>query len=391
MASSSGARITRQQALLPVLCGLAFADTFGYALVVPLLPFAAQRFGASDLAIGGIFATYSLCQMLAAPPIGALSDRWGRRPVLLLSQAGSALGFVLMMRAGSVATLAVSRAVDGTTAGNVSLIYAAVLDRYPSGRWGVVFGFLSSASGIGILLGLAVSAALAGRGLATAATVALGICLSGMALTAVVFPETAVRRGHSWKAVVQQTRQGIGGGLRRIAALKLLATMAQTGYTLGFPLFVARRLDYDAAHAGRLMVAVVAAAALWQVAALPLVLSRWSAARAATAGFVLVACGGAASALVSQPWPAGCAAFVVLAGAALLGPALTALLAVTGDALDEGTVMGFNQSVASLGQMIGPLLYYAALAALGGAGYGLLTAALAATALAALYQTVRSM
>src|SRR4051794_122349 len=80
-----------------ILCLLVGIDTFSYAVLLPLLPFAAERSGASVLPIGGLFASYSIGQLLAAPLLGAWSDRVGRRPILLLSQAGSGLGFALLL------------------------------------------------------------------------------------------------------------------------------------------------------------------------------------------------------------------------------------------------------------------------------------------------------
>src|SRR5262249_32337556 len=101
---------------------------FGYAIVVPVLPYAARSFGASTVAVGAMFASYSLCQLVSAPVIGGISDRFGRRALLLVSQSGSVIGFAIMALAQSVLPLFVSRSMDGPTAGNISIVWAAVLD-----------------------------------------------------------------------------------------------------------------------------------------------------------------------------------------------------------------------------------------------------------------------
>src|SRR5207244_2560238 len=138
------------------------------AIVVPLLPFAAQQFGAADVTIGALFASYSLCQLVAAPLLGTWSDRFGRRPLLLASLLGTAAGFALLIGARSVPTLLLSRLIDGGTAGNISIINSTVLDRNAPGEWESRFAYLSSATGAGILAGLVVSAVLASQGLGVA-------------------------------------------------------------------------------------------------------------------------------------------------------------------------------------------------------------------------------
>ena len=149
--------------LVPILT-IVFVDTLGYAAVVPLIPFALRDEHAPLVAVGAVFAAFSLCQLITAPLLGRLSDRVGRRPVLALSLAGSVVGFALLAISSAFPVVLLSRVIDGSSAGNVAMCYAAVLDSGTEDtrrRW---IPALGAASGAGIVAGLGLSALLAGFG-----------------------------------------------------------------------------------------------------------------------------------------------------------------------------------------------------------------------------------
>src|SRR5258707_10031569 len=101
-------------------------NLIGFGIIIPLLPFYAETFGASPLVVGLLFAIFSLCQLLAAPALGDLSDRYGRRPILVFSLAGTVVSFVMLAVAPSVAMLFPARIVDGLSGGNISTARAYV-------------------------------------------------------------------------------------------------------------------------------------------------------------------------------------------------------------------------------------------------------------------------
>ena len=105
-----------------------FVNLIGFGIIIPLLPFYAQQFGASPIVIGFLFAIFSLCQLVAAPALGDLSDRWGRRPVLVFSLVGTVVSFVMLALAQSVVMLFLARIVDGLSGGNISTARAYVAD-----------------------------------------------------------------------------------------------------------------------------------------------------------------------------------------------------------------------------------------------------------------------
>ena len=131
-------------------------DLIGFGIVAPLLPLYAKRFGASGLATGALFASFSLAQMIFAPLLGRLSDRIGRKPVIIMSLFGTMVGSLLTGLAGSLPMLFVGRLVDGASGASVSVAQGAVVDISPVARRAKLLGMLSAAFGVGFVLGPAI-------------------------------------------------------------------------------------------------------------------------------------------------------------------------------------------------------------------------------------------
>ena len=126
-----GTPATKHRSPLPLIFGTIFLDLVGFGIVIPVLPLYAERFGASPLVVGLLLGIYSAMQCLFAPILGRLSDRVGRRPVLLVSVIGTAAGFLLMGLANSLWLLFVARVIDGATGGNISTAQAYIADVTP--------------------------------------------------------------------------------------------------------------------------------------------------------------------------------------------------------------------------------------------------------------------
>src|SRR4051795_1398113 len=139
-----------------------FVNLVGFGIIIPLLPFYAETFGASPVVIGLLFAVFSLCQLLAAPALGDLSDRFGRRPILIFSLAGTVVSFVMLAVAHSVAMLFAARIVDGLSGGNISTARAYVADITEPQDRARAYGIIGAAFGLGFILGPALSGTLAG-------------------------------------------------------------------------------------------------------------------------------------------------------------------------------------------------------------------------------------
>src|SRR5579872_120269 len=142
----------KNKALIPIFI-VVFVDLLGFSIILPLLPFYALQFNISPEMIGMIAAVYSVCQFAASPILGSMSDRYGRRPVLIYSQFGSMVGFLLLALAGNVWILVLSRFVDGISGGNITIASAYVADVSEPKDRASAMAIIGVAFGLGFLFG----------------------------------------------------------------------------------------------------------------------------------------------------------------------------------------------------------------------------------------------
>src|SRR5437868_13711234 len=172
-----------------------FVNLLGFGIIVPLLPFYAEQFGASPLVIGFLFAIFSLCQLIASPILGDLSDRHGRRPILIFSLAGTVVSFVMLAMAQSVVMLFMARLVDGLSGGNISTARAYVADITEPKDRARAYGLIGVAFGLGFIFGPALSGILAKISYTAPIWAAAALTLAATLMAWVWLPET-VHRAH---------------------------------------------------------------------------------------------------------------------------------------------------------------------------------------------------
>lgn len=146
--------------LLPIFA-VVVVDTASAGLILPLLPFYAQEFGATPLMIGLLIASFAICELFAGPILGKASDRYGRKRLLLISQIGTCASFLILASAHSLPVVFVGRIVDGLSAGNVAIAIAYVSDRSEPGKRRQAIGVVSAAMGLGTMIGPALGGILA--------------------------------------------------------------------------------------------------------------------------------------------------------------------------------------------------------------------------------------
>jgi DHA1 family tetracycline resistance protein-like MFS transporter len=143
-------------ARLSTIFAIVFVDLLGFSLILPLVPYYAKAFNASDSLIGLLVASYAAAQLIGAPILGRLSDRYGRRPVLLVSILGTAVGFAILGFANSLWMLFASRILDGATGGNISVAQAYITDITDRKNRAKGLGLIGAAFGLGFIIGPAV-------------------------------------------------------------------------------------------------------------------------------------------------------------------------------------------------------------------------------------------
>lgn len=171
-----------------------FLNFLGFSIIIPILPFLVERFTRSSteiaLYVGLLLSAYAFCQFLASPSLGALADRFGRRPVLLASLLGSVVGYLLLGFGASLPILFLGRIVDGLTGGNISTVYAYVADITEPKNRGRVFGLLGAAGGFGFMIGPALGGFLSNISIVTPLFVAAAVTLVNFLWGYLVLPES---------------------------------------------------------------------------------------------------------------------------------------------------------------------------------------------------------
>jgi len=169
---------------------IVFIDMLGFGLILPLLPYYAETFGASDTVIGLLVPSYAAAQLIGAPILGRLSDRFGRRPVLLLSLAGTLLGFLLLGFAKTLFILFAARILDGLTGGNISVAQAYISDVTDAKNRAKGLGMIGAAFGLGFIIGPASGGLLSQWGYSVPAFAAAGLVTINLLMVALWLPES---------------------------------------------------------------------------------------------------------------------------------------------------------------------------------------------------------
>lgn len=178
-----------------VIAMISVVNALGYGIIIPILYGYGQRLGLSYFQYGLLFSIFSMCQFISTPVIGRLSDKYGRKPLLVVSLAGTVSSFVLMAYAPSVLWLFIARALDGITAGNLPVAAAVISDTTASADRAKGFGIIGASFALGFTIGPAISAATLMYGYQVPFLAAAFISLFALLITSFVLPETNTHKG----------------------------------------------------------------------------------------------------------------------------------------------------------------------------------------------------
>jgi MFS family permease len=339
-------------------------DLIGFGIVMPVLPFYARDFGASATALGFLFTVYAAAQFVCAPLWGRLSDRIGRRRVMLMTIAGTALALLGLGLARSLAWIFVARAAGGAFAANIGVASAYVADvtaERDRTRW---MGMLGASFGIGFVLGPAIGGVLAPYGHAWPMLAAAGLGFANLLHAGAALRESPARA----VAAPAPAAAAIGSPLvRRLLVTNFVFSVAVTQLETVFAFFMLDRFGYEAREVAVLLIAMALVMAAIQGGAMRWLAARFPERSLALFGSVLLVLGflGLPQAR-SVAWLLAPLALCAV-GRAVLQPALMSLASLAAGSLERGGVMGRFQASASLARVLGPLaagwLYDRALAA----------------------------
>jgi DHA1 family tetracycline resistance protein-like MFS transporter len=182
--------LVMQKSRLTTIFLVVLVDMLGFSLILPLLPYYAETFGATPTIVGLLVASYAAAQMIGAPLLGRFSDRFGRRPILLISIFGTFVGFVLLGVGGSLLILFISHMLDGLTGGNITVAQAYITDVTDEKNRAKGLGMIGAAFGLGFILGPAAGGLLSTYGYAVPSFVAAGLALINLAAVFFFLPES---------------------------------------------------------------------------------------------------------------------------------------------------------------------------------------------------------
>lgn len=357
----TGAAAARGRSPLAVLFLTVFLDLVGFGIVIPLLPLYAQRFGAGPVAVTWLVAVYSLMQFFFAPWWGRLSDRIGRRPVLLVGIAGASLSYLAFGLSGSLWMLFAARAVNGIMGANVGVAQAYIADVTPPAERARGMGLIGAGFGLGFIFGPAIGGVLsrvdpAAPFLAASALAALNGILAYLRLPESL-PDTVRAAAPPREAGLRarlRTLADAGPVLRGLYLTSFITTLALAGMEATLALWADRRwgLTQESVGYGFALMGIVAALA--QGLLVGKLVRRIGERRSALIGLCLVACGMALIPLAPSPWLVLGAAAVFAIGQGATVPSVSAMVSQQGGAADQGRLLAASQSLSALARVAGP-------------------------------------
>jgi DHA1 family tetracycline resistance protein-like MFS transporter len=338
-----------------------FIHLVGFGIIVPLLPYYAQTYGASGVQVGLLLASFSAMQFLCSPAWGRLSDRIGRRPMLIGSLLLTAGSYVMFAYAGSLAMLFVSRILAGIAGATISTAQAYVADTTPLERRTQGMGLIYAAFGAGFIFGPAIGGILSHWGYAVPGLAAAGLALTACVAAVVFLPESLPREARA-QAIAQRAtspsrwamfdRPVVGTGLW----LLFLSTVCFAAMEGTFALFGQWRFGFGPRQIGLLLAYTGVLAVILQGGVVGRLARRYGEGAMVRAGFAVMAIGLVGMAMAPRMSWLMVALGAIAVGSSLAGPTLAGLVSSAASAVEQGAVLGLYQSMGSLGRAVGPFL-----------------------------------
>lgn len=339
-----------------------FVNLVGFGIIIPLLPFYAETFGASPVTIGLLFAVFSVAQLFAAPVLGSLSDRFGRRPVLIFSLIGTVISFAMLAVAQSLTMLFAARVIDGLSGGNITTARAYIADVTEPAERAKAFGFLGAAFGMGFIVGPGLAGLFAHISYTAPIWAAAFVTLLAVAMAWFWLPET-VHRGSAvavspWRALPEVLGRP---RLRPLLIADFVYWASFAACTTTFALFASRRFGFDVTHTGYVLAGFGVLGVLVQAGLVGLVVSVLGVLRTFLVGLVIAAAGWGCVALSSSVPMFLLALIPAGVGVSLCNATIVTLISHSGSKEEQGTVQGAAGALESLGRAMGPVLSHGAL------------------------------
>ena len=335
----------------------------GYGIMLPLLPFFVQAQGGGAMIAGALSSLYASAQLFAGPVLGTLSDRFGRRPVLLLCLLGTSLGYLMLGLADSLPLIFLAVFIDGLTGANLTTAYAYIADVTTSENRARSIGMVGAAFGLGLMAGPALGGLLSRHGLFVPAFTASAIALSNVIFGFFVLPESLPEEKREIKPVSQMFNWGKQftnlfrqANIQKFLVALFLLNLAFAGLQSNFPLYSNYRFHWTPSQNSLFYLYVGICAVFVQGFLFGKLQLRFGERRLAPFGLTLMAIGLAGMALARESWMLYPAVTIIALGTGTSIPSLTALVSLRVSESGQGRLMGGTQTLLSLTNIIGPAL-----------------------------------
>jgi multidrug resistance protein len=345
---------------LAILIAVAAIDLLGATMVFPQIPFYAKHFKSSATFIGIIFASFFLAQLLSAPVWGRISDRYGRRPALLIGLTALGFGYVIFALANSLWMLLLARFIQGAGGGTTGVTQAYVADTVQPEDRARALGWLSAGTNVGTMVGPAVGSLLAYRGHAAPAVAAAILCALNLVFAWVWLPES--RKHGAAPAVRKPVWHGVWNVLchptslaSRLILIYAFGMFGQSVLSAVLALYLNAAFGVDEYTIGYFFVYVGIFSVVLRSAFVGPAVDRLGEARAIRFGAAALILGFAGYPLAPNLWILAIVIPLVPIGTALLFPATTALLSRSTDKADYGLTMGIAQTFAGISRLVAPV------------------------------------
>jgi MFS family permease len=347
------------RALYPLLA-ITFVDILGFTVLIPILPFYAEHFGAAPTTVGAIYATVAFCSLIASPFWGRLSDKVGRKGVLLAAQIAGFLGFTLLASGTALWTIFVARAIEGLGGGGLGVTQAYVTDVTTPENRARAFGLIGATFGLGFLIGPATAGVLIRFGYQVPFWVAAALALLTVVLTLTLLPESKgpVAAAPTLAAIRASLASPVLG---RLILTQFAFAITFTSWVTVFALFAERVLHFGPSQTAWIFIVSSIVGIIVQAGLIGRLVDRYGEGRLAIAGFLCAIVAYAGVGFVRTPLLL--LIFIVLwsLSGALIRPTLGAMISEATPPDQRGTILSINDSLNNVAFVLAPFVSTAVL------------------------------